>query len=65
MDIEEILKSKGKIKPFEYTAIMDGCMYDVASINKKKRTIRLYYANGPFETDLSNISKLIKQDDTE
>lgn len=47
-----------KIKKFEYVAKLDGDWYDAGTINKTKRTIRLYYGTGSFVTLLDKIEEL-------
>jgi hypothetical protein len=52
-----------KVKRFEYLAKHDGLWFDVCSLNKKNRTIRLYDKNGIFETSLDNIEELITEEE--
>lgn len=59
---DEILENTYKIKPFDYSARHCGLWYDVCSINRKNRTIRLYNEYGVYETNLDDIEELKKQE---
>lgn len=47
-----------KIKPFEFVMKYDGLLHDVCSINKKKKTVRLYYEYGTITVNLSDIQTI-------
>lgn len=59
--VEEL--PKGRIRKFEYMAIMDGDYYDVCSVRRKTGKINLAYGSGTFWADLSDIEKLVKYDE--
>lgn len=59
-NITELLNNAGKIKPFQYSAKYCGQWHDVASINKKSNTIRLYNQWGIFKVELGEIEELKK-----
>lgn len=58
MDVKDL--PKGRIRKFEWMAVMDGDYYDVYSIRRKTAQANLGYGRGTFWTDLSKIEKLVK-----
>ncbi|GAB6447202.1 hypothetical protein bcgnr5369_14670 [Bacillus cereus] len=61
MTVDEL--PKGRIRKFEWMALMDGDFYDVCSVRRKTGMVNLAYDRGTFWTPLSNIEKLVKYDD--
>ncbi|MGX5609865.1 hypothetical protein ACWKTZ_26150 [Bacillus cereus] len=61
MTVDEL--PKGRIKKFEWMALMDGHYYDVCSVRRKTGMVNLVYDRGTFWTLLSNIEKLVKYED--
>jgi hypothetical protein len=58
MNVEDL--PKGRIKKFEYMAVIDGLYYDVFSIRRKTGKVNVGYGRGTYWADLKDVEKLVK-----
>lgn len=60
MNVDEL--PKGRIRKFEYMAVINGVYYDVFSVRKKSAKVNVGFERGTYWADLKDVEKLVKNE---